>query len=987
VRDKLFEANPYQLRSRAALEKVSLYEIGRSLWHISKHRGFKSNRKADRSDDDSGLINSASAALLKKLGTYNTYGSFLWARMQAGEGVRVRALGENANKHYEFYPTREILSHEFDTIWDFQKAHHPELTDALRKRLRDFTIFYQRDLKPVLPGRCTFFPSENRLPRWHTAAQEFLILQQLANIRITRGSIEEPLNQESRIDLFNILNSGTKLTWTKVRRLLKLSSDDEINLQSGGLKELHFNQVSAIMVGTAKKPGPLEKEWKKFSQNKKESLLDKLADSENSEELMYWLKTSLKLSEHQAKKVERLLLPQGYIRFCKKVAMALVVEMQKDAIDYAEAVLRTPVLSGIDISHSDLRQDEGLPKLPKYNELPVLQRMIGNGTNNPEDPDDQRLGKITNPTVHIALGQFRRVINMLIHQYGKPDQIVLESARELNKSPKEKKEIKNLIKSNTARNDRFRKELEEEKLLIPGQKIGDRFLKMRLWEELGKTPADRCSPFTGRPISLAELHSDLVEIEHILPFAETFDDSPANKTLAFRGENSQKNNMSPGDAAAIGIFDQDEMIQRTKHLPRNKAWRFLPNAMQIFEEQKSFDDRQLHATSYLARVVRAYAGALFDKTDSDGIRRDHVWMLPGRITAMLRHRWGLNLGDHNRKDRNDHRHHAVDAAVIGVIDRAMIKRLQDSAKIVGTATLSRVFPNPPEPFPNFRNEVLAGVKEINVSHRAKHGSADPQKPWKTSGRLHEDTAMGQVQDIPENQADLTIGNLVVRKPTTSLSDKEIKQVRDLKLRLDLEDATKPARKAGLKKSESEKIRLGLLAEWAKRTGHHRLRIIKKEASATPVFNKVGEPYKYYKPGEVSFVDIIEFGGRWHGHGVSVWGANAGQTKKWTDVWPGGKFIMRIHKGDTIQLFDWDDENEKIVAGSNQIKRVVRLSPSNNLFYLCGINDAGSLNDRHNDTSDMFRWDFAGFDKQRLRRARRVRIDELGRIHTVPYGQP
>ena len=65
--------------------------------------------------------------------------------------------------------------------------------------------------------------------------------------------------------------------------------------------------------------------------------------------------------------------------------------------------------------------------------------------------------------------------------------------------------------------------------------------------------------------------------------------------------------------------------------------------------------------------------------------------------------------------------------------------------------------------------------------------------------------MGQVQDIPENQADLTIGNLVVRKPTTSLSDKEIKQVRDLKLRLDLEDATKPARKAGLKNLNQKKF--------------------------------------------------------------------------------------------------------------------------------------------------------------------------------------
>ena len=986
ARDLLFNCNPYLVRSQAAFEKVSLYELGRAFWHMSKHRGFKSNRKTDKPDDDTGLIKSANIALRNKLENHRTYGSYLWSRLQSGEGVRVRALGENATKHYEFYPTRNMLLHEFDTIWNLQKKYHPELTDELCERLRNYTIFYQRDLKPVLPGRCTFFPTKDRLPRWHPAAQQFIILQQLANIRIIRDSVEKPLDQEIRTVLFDALNSGMKLTWTKVWRILKLGSNDEINLQTGGLKELHFNQVSAALIGTVKKPGPFKEEWLTYDQTTREDILCKLTESETSEDLFDWLEKTLNLTEAQVEEIEKVRLPEGHIRFCKEVAEALVTEMRSDTIDYSQAVLRAPILAEVDINHSDFRQDNGLPNLPRYNEVPVLQRMIGNGTGNLEDPTDKRLGKITNPTVHIALGQFRRVINRLIHHYGKPKEIILESARDLNKSPKEKDEIQKMIKFNTDRNDRFREDLEKADLLKPGQKVGDRFLKMRLWEELGQTAADRCSPFSGRQICLTELHTDSVEIEHILPFAETFDDSPANKTLAFRDENSKKGKLSPGDAASIGLFDQQEMVQRTKHLPRNKAWRFLPDAMQIFEEQKSFDDRQLHATGYLSKVVRAYSEALFDKTDSDGKQREHVWMLPGKMTAMLRHRWAVNLGDHNRKDRSDHRHHAVDAAVIGVIDRAMIKRLQDNAKTIGAQTLSRVLPSPPEPFPDFRNTVMMAVNNINVSHRAKHGSADPIKPSKTSGRLHEDTAMGLIRDLPENQADLTIGNVVVRKPTTSLSEKEIKQIRDPKLRLDLENATKPAGKAGLKKTEADKIRLSLLASWANKTGNHRLRIIKAEASATPVYNKAGEPYKFYAPGEVHSVDIIESDNRWHGHALTVWDANAGQAKKWLDIWPQGRFVMRLHKGDTIQLFDWDDDRGEIVSGSNAVKRVVRLAPSNNRIYLCGINDAGKLNDRHNDKTDIFRWDLAGFEKQRLRRARRVRVDELGRLHTIPHGK-
>ena len=133
-------------------------------------------------------------------------------------------------------------------------------------------------------------------------------------------------------------------------------------------------------------------------------------------------------------------------------------------------------------------------------------------------------------------------------------------------------------------------------------------------------------------------------------------------------------------------------------------------------------------------------------------------------------------------------------------------------------------------------------------------------------------------------------------------------------------------------------------------------------------------------------DIIESDNRWHGYDLSVWDANAGHNKNWKGIWPEGKFIMRLHKGDTIQLFDWDDEQETIVPDSNNIKRIVVLQPSKSRVILCGVNEAGNLQKRHDDEDDSFRWDFAGFEKQRLRRARRVRIDELGRVHTIPQGK-
>jgi CRISPR-associated endonuclease Csn1 len=134
------------------------------------------------------------------------------------------------------------------------------------------------------------------------------------------------------------------------------------------------------------------------------------------------------------------------------------------------------------------------------------------------------------------------------------------------------------------------------------------------------------------------------------------------------------------------------------------------------------------------------------------------------------------------------------------------------------------------------------------------------------------------------------------------------------------------------------------------------------------------------------VDILEGpNGIWFQHATNIWAANSVGAEPWNVPHPDARFIMRVHKNDTIQLFDWDDKDKCVVEGSNKIKRILRLSPSNSVIYLVGISDAGDFQKRHNDTDDPFRWDFANVGKLKLRRARRVRVDELGLVHTIPHG--
>ena len=51
--------NPYALRAKGLDDALRPEEFARALFHINQRRGFKSNRKTDKKDDDSGALNTA----------------------------------------------------------------------------------------------------------------------------------------------------------------------------------------------------------------------------------------------------------------------------------------------------------------------------------------------------------------------------------------------------------------------------------------------------------------------------------------------------------------------------------------------------------------------------------------------------------------------------------------------------------------------------------------------------------------------------------------------------------------------------------------------------------------------------------------------------------------------------------------------------------------------------------------------------------------
>jgi CRISPR-associated endonuclease Csn1 len=157
------------------------------------------------------------------------------------------------------------------------------------------------------------------------------------------------------------------------------------------------------------------------------------------------------------------------------------------------------------------------------------------------------------------------------------------------------------------------------------------------------------------------------------------------------------------------------MLQRASLMPKGKRYRFASDGMaQWLREDKGFLARALNDTRHLSRVAREYLSLICPQ---------NTRVIPGQMTAMLRGKFGLNdiLGTNGEKNRNDHRHHAVDACVIAVTDQGMLQRFAKASANTREKQLNKLVENMPLPWQSYRSHVARAIENIWVSHKPDHG--------------------------------------------------------------------------------------------------------------------------------------------------------------------------------------------------------------------------------------------------------------------------
>lgn len=922
----LVDCDPWILRTRALDEKITPHQLGRAIFHLHQRRGFKSNRKTDRGDADSGKVHEATKRtkeMLIETGKRTLGELFGQPRLDAlvhnqasAKGdrkpqplARVRRSGAGANWQYDYYPTRALILDEFDQIWDSQNRFHTDLPDdVVRDVLRD-TIEWQHPLKSPPVGKCTLIPEEPRAAKALPSSQRSRIFQEVNALRVgSAGEVKKPLALEQRdMVAHRLLNPTSKtgeVTFNQIRKLLGLSTYDTFNTESEKRSKLKGDETAAKLMQKDRWGSG----WLELDPVTQDDIVTHLLDEEDEEKLFDWLVAEHGLDRKRAEHVADCSLPDGHGNLSEKALGLLLPHLEADVNVYSEAVKR----AGMD--HSQFATGELFDTgLPYYGQ--ILERSVAFGTGEPDDPDEKRYGKVANPTVHVALNQVRAVVNELMKRFGPPEQIVLELARDLPLSARGKSELESAQSKNQADNERRNELLRQE---FKQAETYDNRMRLRLYEEL-EALGKRCV-FSGTQIGAHNLFSPDVEIEHILPFSRTLDDSFSNKTLSTREANRDKQNKTPHEAfsRSPGEYDWQEISKRAAELSHGKRWRFEPDAMDRFEnEERDFLARQLTDTQYIARLAKAYVEAIYGGQGyKDGT--NHVWVITGRLTSDLRWQWGLDsvLRGHNeeisetqKKSRNDHRHHVIDAVVVGCTDRAMLKAAADEAKRNETESRPRLLAGIAEPWEGFRDDVAKKVRAVVVSHKPDHGYQDA---------MHNDTAYG-LQKGDAGEPDKKGARMVVtrkfldsdafRKP------EDLEKIRDHIIKMALLEATQ-----GLSKADFKSTLLQAASDM--KPPVRRVRV-EERLNVIPFKDKAGNFYKAYKGDGNYCYDIWpDANGKWTGEVISTY--DAYQLGRNDPFWwkilkgrSGQALMMRVRKGDYLQL---EHDGRKIIV------QVVKFTP-------------------------------------------------------------
>lgn len=661
--------NPFELKVKGLKEKLSKEELCLALYHYLKYRGYKSNRKIDAKDKkkEDGKMLSSIATLRDEIGLYEIKGEKLYVTEILLKRLNSKKPNErrlhNSETDYLLTVSRNMYLDEINALLDKQisfgvidNKFKDEFID-LFQRQRDYSegpdinskSKFRIDMNKII-GICNF-DNKPRAPKDSISAKRFVLLSSLANLRFkTKESedyrslspneikaIEEialTKNESKYSDIFKKINTipyriaGLSLTKKEYVEVIKKFKEeekipyDDYSLTAEQSEKLSQKMSQKLLSTTFFKNSSfypsLKREIGKLKEGKEYNNDDFYDDVA---EILIRNKTDAKIVEECKEK--------GYsdaviscIQNCKdcKDTINLSVDLCKKLIPLLrEGKNYKDAMATLGLNHSEKDRADSIGNLPEINE--ALNKM---GV------------RLTNPVVKHTLVQMRKIINAIIKEYGKPDYFSVELARELKNSFADRQTIRNNQLDNQEANIREKTEILE--------KHGDQFssitsirkdalLRYRLFKQQGGV-----SPYTNKSMCENRIFDDNeYQIDHILPYSRSFNDSMNNKVLVETKSNQNKRNRTP-----LEWLNDPEKAQplyaylKSHYLPTAKVRNLL--AKEISDD---FISKDLNDTSYLSRLAKQLIEFYLLPEGK------YCRTVPGQLTEKLRQFWDLSGRTHS----------------------------------------------------------------------------------------------------------------------------------------------------------------------------------------------------------------------------------------------------------------------------------------------------------------------------------------------------
>lgn len=640
------EKNPYVLRTKGLDKELSNEELVRVLVHIAKHRGFKSNRKvvSDEKSDD-GKAKAAikeNIKLLKEKG-YRTVGEMLY------KDEKFSGRKRNSNNSYVNTLDRSLLLEEAEIILDKQKKFNNKITDTF---IKDYVNIFSKQLPYAkgdqikkMIGYCTLEKEELRAAKMSYTSERFMLIQRINNLKYYENGEKYQLSKEQKEKIINKAYSSAKVTYAQIKKELGFEENIRFSGISYSQKSKTPNDCEKATFVELKGNNVLKKSfgelYNHLTNEEKDIIANALTFYKDDTDIRNYLNENNFKSEY----IDIVLSIPEFSKTANLSykAMKNLLPYMEDGMYYSEAVEKCNYI------------DE---TIEKHYKLPVI--------------DTENL---TNPVMVRAISQVRKVINAIIEKYGSPYRIHIELAREAGKSFKKRKEIEKSINDNTKANINLRNEISKSYI---GNISAKMLEKVKLYHEQN----GQCA-YSGEEIKFELLLSDdnAYQVDHILPYSRSFDNSSANKVLVLTSENQLKGNRTPyeyfGNDKAR--WEKFEAWINNNNIRFAKKNRLLNKSFGNNEEsEKEYLKRNLTDTQYINRFLKNLFERQLQFAEETEIsdlfgntkKRRTVKCLNGQAVAAIRRFWGLS----KHRDEND-THHAMDAVVIAAMSDSNLQNI------------------------------------------------------------------------------------------------------------------------------------------------------------------------------------------------------------------------------------------------------------------------------------------------------------------------